>query len=206
MTGTCLGLGDKPHTRQRVALKTTLRAVATVKRLQQNPELGAWRIHAALKRLGIALSPRTCGRILALNRRLYGLSGPKAHGCQITIAVRDQAPYAIAELSTAPLLPSGSSVDIGGRCLAYTQMGTGSPTVVLEAGWAWGRWSWNWIIQGSAQSTRVIAYDRAGIGESDPVPPAPRSAKHMADDLATLLARGAFPAPMSPLHHRPPPL
>lgn len=71
------GLDDKPHTRQRVALKTTLRAVATVKRLQQNPELGAWRIHAALKRLGIVLSPRTCGRILALNRRLYGLSGPQ---------------------------------------------------------------------------------------------------------------------------------
>ncbi len=72
------GLDDKPHTRKRVALKATLRAVATVKRLQQNPELGAWRIHAALKRLGISLSPRTCGRILALNRRLYGLDGPKA--------------------------------------------------------------------------------------------------------------------------------
>jgi len=72
------GLDDKPHTRKRVALKTTLRAVATVKRLQQNPELGAWRVHAALNRLGIALSPRTCGRILALNRRLYGLDGPKA--------------------------------------------------------------------------------------------------------------------------------
>ncbi len=72
------GLDDKPHTRKRVALKTTLRAVATVKRLQQNPELGAWRVHAALKRLGISLSPRTCGRLLALNRRLYGLDGPKA--------------------------------------------------------------------------------------------------------------------------------
>jgi pimeloyl-ACP methyl ester carboxylesterase len=120
---------------------------------------------------------------------------PLPAGCQITIAVRDQAPHTIGELSIAPLLPSGSSVDIGGRCLAYTQMGTGSPTVVLEAGWAWGRWSWNWIIQGIAQSTRVIAYDRAGIGESDPVPSAPRSAKHMADDLATLLAKGGIPGP-----------
>ena len=72
------GLDDKPHTRKRIALKTTLRAVVTIKRLQQNPELGAWRVHAALKRLGISLSPRTCGRILALNRRLYGLDGPKA--------------------------------------------------------------------------------------------------------------------------------
>lgn len=49
-----------------------------VRRLQQNPELGEFRVHAALKQLGITLSPRTCGRILALNRRLYGLEKPKA--------------------------------------------------------------------------------------------------------------------------------
>jgi len=33
-------------------------------------------VHAALKQLGIELSPRTCGRILAINRQLYGLAGP----------------------------------------------------------------------------------------------------------------------------------
>jgi putative transposase len=38
--------------------------------------LGEWRVHAALKRLGIHLSPRTCGRILARNRQLYGLAQP----------------------------------------------------------------------------------------------------------------------------------
>jgi Integrase core domain len=50
--------------------------LAAVRRLQQNPELGEFRVHAALKQLGIELSPRTCGRILALNRQLYGLAGP----------------------------------------------------------------------------------------------------------------------------------
>ena len=30
-------------------------------------------MHAALRQLGIHLSPRTCGRILARNRKLYGL-------------------------------------------------------------------------------------------------------------------------------------
>ena len=49
-----------------------------VRKLQQNPELGAFRIHAALKQLGIHLSTRTCGRILARNRKLYGLRGPEA--------------------------------------------------------------------------------------------------------------------------------
>jgi len=69
------GLGDKPSAPQQPARKATLRAIATVKELQENPELGAFRIHAALKRLGIFLSPRTCGRILAKNRALYGLRG-----------------------------------------------------------------------------------------------------------------------------------
>ncbi len=46
--------------------------------MQANPELGEWRVHAALKRAGIFLSPRTCGRILALNRKLYGLAKPTA--------------------------------------------------------------------------------------------------------------------------------
>jgi len=43
----------------------------TVRRLQENPDLGEFRIHAALLQLGIKLSPRACGRILALNRTLY---------------------------------------------------------------------------------------------------------------------------------------
>jgi hypothetical protein len=42
--------------------------------------LGAFRVHAALQQLGIELSPRTCGRILAHNRRVYGLPGPASTG------------------------------------------------------------------------------------------------------------------------------
>ncbi len=70
------GLDDKSHARKDGPRTVTLRAIATVKELQENPGLGEWRIHAALKRLGIVLSPRTCGRILALNRKLYGLPKP----------------------------------------------------------------------------------------------------------------------------------
>jgi putative transposase len=70
-------LADHPHTRKKAALKTNLKAIREVRHLQENPELGEFRIHAALKQqLGIDLSPRTCGRILALNRTLYGLHRP----------------------------------------------------------------------------------------------------------------------------------
>ncbi len=62
------GLDNKSSAPHRPATKVTLKAIATVKELQENPLLGEFRAHAALKRLGIFLSPSTCGRILALNR------------------------------------------------------------------------------------------------------------------------------------------
>jgi putative transposase len=70
------GLDDKSHARKDGPRKVDLRAIATVKELQENPGLDEWRVHAALKCLGIHLSPRTCGPILALNRKLYGLPKP----------------------------------------------------------------------------------------------------------------------------------
>jgi putative transposase len=70
------GLEDRQNTGGGVR-KADLRAFLAVKRLQENPHLGEFRIHAALAQMGIHLSPRTCGRILAVNRRIYGLEKPK---------------------------------------------------------------------------------------------------------------------------------
>src|SRR5215203_5587408 len=71
------GLEDRPHGRPPGVRKVTLKAMEAIRRLQENPHLGEFRIHAALAQIGIHLSPRTCGRILALNRELYGLEKPK---------------------------------------------------------------------------------------------------------------------------------
>jgi putative transposase len=67
-------LRDKPRGAKN---KIDLRAMNEVRKLQENPELGEFRVSAALAQLGIYLSPRTCGRILAVNRKLYGLEKPK---------------------------------------------------------------------------------------------------------------------------------
>lgn len=72
------GLTDKSHAPHNPARKVTLRDMQEVKRLQINPELGEYRVSAALEQLGIKLSPRTCGRILALNRKLYHLQMPQS--------------------------------------------------------------------------------------------------------------------------------
>lgn len=72
------GLPDKPHGRPPGVRKVDLAAIEAVRRLQENPSLGAFRVHAALERMGVKLSRATCGRILAVNRRLYGYGKPNA--------------------------------------------------------------------------------------------------------------------------------
>jgi transposase len=64
------GLADRPRGPRQPARKVDLKAMAAIRRLQTNPELGEFRIHAALAQRGIDRSPRTCGRILALHRAL----------------------------------------------------------------------------------------------------------------------------------------
>lgn len=86
----------------------------------------------------------------------------------------------------------GEHVDIGGRRLRVVRCGpTASvqPLVVCEHG-AFGCAS-DWaIVQDklSAKGLRSLAYDRAGLGHSDPGP-APRDGRAINDDLEALLAK-----------------
>ncbi len=71
------GLDDKLSTPNAPARKVTMSAITEVRKLvKDSPELGAYRVRAALEQIGIDLSQATCGRLLALNRQLYGLPPP----------------------------------------------------------------------------------------------------------------------------------
>src|SRR5919112_3430069 len=106
-------------------------------------------------------------------------------------------------------------VDIGGRSLYLECHGTGSPTVVLAAGYrASGRfWSDDllhpdaprtMVLPGVAETTRVCAYDRPGtvasIGEddfvsrSDPIAQ-PRTSMEVVTELHALLQAAQVPGP-----------
>jgi hypothetical protein len=65
------GLDDKSHARKAPRV-VTLEAANEIRKKQENPLIGEWRMHAALLQEGIKVSPRTCGRIMAKNRALYG--------------------------------------------------------------------------------------------------------------------------------------
>ncbi|MDQ5826908.1 MAG: helix-turn-helix domain-containing protein [Chloroflexota bacterium] len=71
------GLPNKSSAPKRPFRKVNFQALTAVRRLGHNPLLGAWRVHAALRQMGIKLSPRTVGRMLALNRALYNLPRPQ---------------------------------------------------------------------------------------------------------------------------------
>ncbi len=74
------GLAERPRGRPAGVRKVDLRAIEEVRKLAQNPELGAFRVYAALKQKGFDLSRTTCGRILAQIREIYGYEKPKSGG------------------------------------------------------------------------------------------------------------------------------
>ena len=87
--------------------------------------------------------------------------------------------------------PEIGSADIGGYSLAYECAGTGSPTVILEAGYtASGLDTYgSTILPQLARTTRVCTYDRAGDGVSDarPASVTPLTGRTQARELHRLL-------------------
>ena len=65
--------------------------------------------------------------------------------------------------------------------------GKGTPTVILEAGYNDNSETWALVQPAVAEFTRVCAYDRAGLGRSDPGPE-PRDSYQTIEELHTLLA------------------
>lgn len=85
-------------------------------------------------------------------------------------------------------------VDIGGRRLNIICTGTGSPTVILEAGLVADSTAWRLVQPAISRTTRVCSYDRAGLGFSDPAA-SPRDAAAIVGDLHALLRRAEIGPP-----------
>jgi len=110
----------------------------------------------------------------------------------------------VANARTRTTASRGEFVDIGGRALRIVRAGPAEgarPTIVLEHG-AFGCAS-DWaVVQDrlAAKGLRSIAYDRAGLGLSDPGP-LPRDGRAIAADLDALLAALGETAPMVLVGH-----
>ena len=90
--------------------------------------------------------------------------------------------------------PPGELFDVGDHQLHLYCMGNGSPTVILEAGLGENSLGWHLVQTEASQTTRVCAYDRAGLGWSEGVKK-PLSSAEIAQDLHTLLAKAQIEPP-----------
>ena len=90
----------------------------------------------------------------------------------------------------------GEFFDVGGRRLHTLITGTETARrpVVLEAGLTAISSCWAWVQDGASKTTKVLSYDRAGLGWSDPSRDR-KDARSIANDLHRLLDVAKFPRP-----------
>src|SRR5687768_6609184 len=101
---------------------------------------------------------------------------------------------ALAAAQTIDIGPApGRRIDLGGRRLHVNCSGSGSPTVVLEAGASSFAIDWSLVQPEVAKTTRVCSYDRAGSGWSDARPDVETPPRVIQDLRSALTAAGEKP-------------
>jgi pimeloyl-ACP methyl ester carboxylesterase len=90
--------------------------------------------------------------------------------------------------------PPGEMVDVGSNSLHINCVGRGSPTVVLDGGTGEMSADWALVQREVSHSTRVCAYDRAGMGWSE-MGPEPRDARRISGELHALLEGSGIEGP-----------
>jgi pimeloyl-ACP methyl ester carboxylesterase len=96
--------------------------------------------------------------------------------------------------------PPGRLIQVGPNRLHVYELGEGSPTVVFEAGISATSVNWRRVQTRLAEFTRVVSYDRAGLGWSDPAR-TPRTASQITDELYEMLQAAGIPPPYVMVAH-----
>ena len=94
----------------------------------------------------------------------------------------------------------GRTYSVDGHTMRLYCVGSGSPTLVLDAGLGSDGLIWGGVQPVLAKTTRVCSYDRAGLGWSDTLPP-PRDADHVAHELHRLLETATIAGPIVLMGH-----
>jgi pimeloyl-ACP methyl ester carboxylesterase len=82
--------------------------------------------------------------------------------------------------------PPGQLFDVEGHLMHIHCQGQGSPTIVVEQGSGEQSLGWSEVIENMSRISRTCAYDRVGMGYSEPVGK-PTSASDIAHNLERLL-------------------
>lgn len=112
----------------------------------------------------------------------------------LTLAAGALYQFVGARRASHLFLPPGSMVNVAGERLHLVCSGAGGPPVMFESGVAACSLSWTRVVRDVSAFTRACAYDRAGLGWSDP-PRGPRSVARMLGELQGVLANAAAERP-----------
>lgn len=85
-------------------------------------------------------------------------------------------------------------IDVGDHKLQIARSGSGSPTVVFEAGGGQDIKAWSSILPRIGEITSAVSYARAGRGASEPAT-GPRTPTIIVEELHTLLERAGYKPP-----------
>ncbi len=108
------------------------------------------------------------------------------------------APSSAPSLSASASAELVADVDVGGRTMHLVCVGpsdTGEPTVLLESGGGMDYSAWGEILPVLGSTHRLCAYDRAGLGASDPPAEASRLAADQVADLRAMLDTAGVSGP-----------
>jgi pimeloyl-ACP methyl ester carboxylesterase len=101
---------------------------------------------------------------------------------------------AVTQWRLARNVPPGQYYVVEGRRMYMRCAGNGSPTVVIESGLSSDSFGWYGVQTTLAKTTRVCAYDRSGLGFSEPRT-GTRDAEAIARQLHTLLGAARIDRP-----------
>ena len=108
--------------------------------------------------------------------------------------------WALSSATARELAAPGMKVDVGGQRLHLRCEGSGTPTVVFEAGLPGSSLTWTSVSGEVASFATACSYDRAGYAWSEPSP-APRSAGNIVRELHLLLRNSGIAPPFVLVGH-----
>lgn len=161
-------------------------------------------VPAVIVLCGIMLAWLSIRRMLSLGRKPHPKWRKATEGVVLSlvaltaVAVAGSSGFNAFRFHT--LVPPGEMYLVDGHRMRIDCVGSGLPTIVLDAGLGNDGLIWGGVQPTLAKTTRVCSYDRAGFGWSDGLPP-PRDADHIAAELHGLLGAAKIDGPIVLMGH-----